>query len=78
MTTLEEPLTRGLADVVRAVRDGTAAARRADRTLAAASRAARRAGDALGRGLRDDRRDVARALEVMRRRGRDRDLGPSR
>ena len=39
----------GLAEVVRAVRDGTAAALRAGRSLADANRAARRASDTLGR-----------------------------
>ncbi|WP_419948056.1 hypothetical protein [Candidatus Palauibacter sp.] len=51
---------------------------RGRRSLAKASRAARRAGDTLGRGLRDDRRDVARALEVIRQPGLSGDLGPSR
>ena len=46
------------------------AARRADRDLAAAGRALRRAGDALDRGLQDARRDVARALKLMRQHGR--------
>ena len=65
----------GLAGVVRAVRAGVAAA---GRSLGAARRTAQRASDALGPGLQDARRDVARALEVMRRRGRERDHGPSR
>ena len=68
----------GLGEVVRSVRDGTAAALRAGRSLAAASRAALRASNMLGRGLQDARRDVARALEVMPQRGRERDHGPSR
>ena len=86
----------GLAEVVRAVRDGTAAAHRAgrslaaacraagraERNLAAANRAAHRACDRLGRGLQDDRRDVARVVELMHRhaqqRARERDSGPSR
>ena len=86
----------GLAEVVRAVRDGTAAAHRAGRSLAAACRAAGRAErnlaaanratlracDRLGRGLQDDRRDVARVVELMHRhaqqRARERDSGPSR
>ena len=86
----------GLAEVVRAVRDGTAAAHRAgrslaaacraagraERNLAAANRAAFRACDRLGRGLQDDRRDVARVVELMHRhaqqRARERDSGPSR
>ena len=59
-----------LAGVVRAVRAGADAARRADRDLAAAGRALRRAGDALDRGLQDARRDVARALKLMRQHGR--------
>ena len=67
-----------LGEVVRAVRDGTAAAIRAGRGLAAASRAAERAGDTLDRILRDVRRSVARPLEVTRRRGPERDHGPSR
>ena len=85
-----------LGEVVRAVRDGTAAALRAgrslaaacraagcaERDLAAASRTALRASDMLGRGLQDPRRDVARALELMRepnrQRGPERDHGPSR
>ena len=54
------------------------AAGRGERDLAAAARAARRANDTLGPGLRDARRDVARALDVMRRRGPERDHGPSR
>ena len=79
-----------LGEVVRAVRDGTAAALRAgrslaaacraagcaERDLAAASRAALRARDMLGRGLQDARRDVARALELTRQPGRQR--GPER
>ena len=82
----------GLGEVVRAVRDGTAAAIRASRSLAAAGRAAgrternlaeairaaRRANDTLGRVLRYARRDVARPLDLTRRRGPDRDSGPSR
>ena len=75
----------GLAGVVRAVRAGAAAARRAGRDLAAAGRslgaagrAAQRASDILGPGLQDARRDVTRALELMRQRGRERDHGPSR
>ena len=73
-----------LGEVVRAVRDGTAAAIRAGRGLAAVGRAAERAGDALDRILRDVRRTVARPLEVTRRlevtppRGPKRDHGPSR
>ncbi len=59
-----------LAGVVRAVRAGADAARHADRDLAAAGRALRRAGDALDRGLQDARRDVARALKLMRQHGR--------
>ena len=54
------------------------AAGRGERDLAAAVRAARRAKDTLGPGLQDARRDVARALDVMRRRGPERDHGPSR
>ena len=75
----------GLADVVRAVRAGAAAARRAGRDLAAAGRslgaagrAAKRASDILGPGLQDARRDVTRARALMRQRGRERDHGPSR
>ena len=41
-------------------------------------RTAQRASDILGPGLQDARRDVARALELMRQRGRERDYGPSR
>ena len=71
-----------LAGVVRAARAGADAARRADRDLAAADRALRRAGDALDRGLQDARRDVARAVELIQQRGRqrgpERDHGPSR
>ena len=51
---------------------------RGERDLAAAVRAARRTNDTLGSGLQDARRDVARALDVMRRRGPERDHGPSR
>ena len=47
-------------------------------TLPAAVRAARRANDTIGPRLQDARRDVARALDVMRQRGRTRDQGPSR
>ena len=92
MTELERQLTAALEEVVRAVRDGTAAALRAgrslavarraagraERDLAAASRAALRANDTLGPGLQDARRDVARALDLTRQRGRERDHGPSR
>ena len=70
-----------LAGVVRAVRAGADAARRADRDLAGAGRALRQAGDALDRGLQDARREVARALELIRQpdrgRGPERDHGPS-
>ena len=58
----------GLAGVVRAVRADAAAARRA----------AERASDALGPELQDARRDVARALDMMRQHDRERDHGPSR
>ena len=75
----------GLAGVVRAVRAGAAAARRAGRDLAAAGRslgaaghAAKRTSDTLGPGLQDAGRDVTRALDLMRQRGRERDYGPSR
>ena len=82
----------GLGEVVRAVRDGTAAALRAgrslgaasraagraERSLAEASRAAERAGDTLGRVLQDARRNVARPLDLTRQRGREPDHGPSR
>ena len=83
----------GLEEVVRAVREGTAAAIRTGRSLAAAcraadrgerhleaaNRAAERAGDALERRLRDARRDVARRrLEITPPRGPERDSGPSR
>ena len=37
-----------------------------------------KASDALGPGLQDARRDVARALDLMRQSGRERDHGPSR
>ena len=43
-----------------------------------AGRAAKRASDILGPGLQDARRDVARALDLMRQRGGMRDHGPSR
>ena len=56
------------------------AAGRRNRNLAAVVRAARRASDRLGPGLQDARRDVARAMEVMRGHAptQDRDYGPSR
>ena len=76
--TVGTAVNEGLEEVVRAVRDGTAEAIRAGRSLATASRAARRASDALGPGLQDARREVARALDVIRRRGPERDHGPSR
>ena len=44
----------------------------------AAGRTAERAGDALGPGLQDARRDVTRALEVMRHAARERGRGPER
>ena len=79
------PVDGGIGGVVRAVRDGTAAAIRAGRSLAAAgrslaaaSRAAQRTGDALDRGLRDARREAAQTLEMMRQRGPERDQGPTR
>ena len=81
---LGTPADGRLGEVVRAVRDGTAAAIRAGRGLAAAGRAAERAGDTLDRVLRDVRRRVVRPLEVKRRlkvtppRGPERDHGPSR
>ena len=82
----------GLGEVVRAVREGTAAALRTDRSLAAAgrslaaaSRAVERAGDGLDRILRHLRRRAKervemtrRLVEKMRPRGPDRDSGPSR
>ena len=61
MTETGTAVDGGLGEVVRAVRDGTAAALRAGRSLAAASRAALRANDTLGPGLQDARRDVARS-----------------
>jgi len=78
--------------VVRAVRNGTAAAIRTDRSvartgrsLAAAGRAAERAGDGLDRLLRDLRRRAKEQVEMtrqllerIRRPGPDRDSGPSR
>ena len=72
------PRDEGLAGVVRAVRAGAAAARRADRDLVAAGRTVERASDALGPGLQDARRDVARTLDLKRQRVRERDHGPSR
>ena len=82
----------GLGEVVRAVREGTAAALRTDRSLAAASRslaaagrAVERAGDGLDRILRDVRRRARRQVEMTRRlvemtrrRGPERNSGPSR
>ena len=82
----------GLGEVVRAVREGAAAALRtrrslaaAGRSLAAASRAAERAGDGLDRILRHLRRRARervamtrRLVERIRQRGPDRDSGPSR
>ena len=82
----------GLGEVVRTVRDGTAAALRASRSLAAANRAAdrsernlaaacraaRRTNDTLGRVLQAARRDIARQLDLTRQRGREPDHGPSR
>ena len=81
-----------LGAVVRAIRNGTAAALRTDRSvaragrsLAAASRAAERAGDGLDRILRHIRRRARervamtrRLVEKIRRPGPDRDSGPSR
>ena len=81
-----------LGKVVRAVRNGTAAALRTDRSvaaagrsLAAASRAAERAGDGLDRILRHLRRRARERMEMTRRLverirppGPDRDSGPSR
>ena len=78
--------------IVRAVRNGTAAALRTDRSvaragrsLAAASRAAERAGDGLDRILGHLRRRARarvemtrRLVEKIRRPGPDRDSGPSR
>ena len=76
----------GLGEVVQAVRDGTAAALRAGRSLAAAFRAADRAErdlaaahraalgatEMLGRGLQEARREVAPAVELMQQQGRQR------
>ena len=81
-----------LGKVVRAVRNGTAAALRTDRrlaaagrSLAAASRAAERAGDGLDQILRHLRRRARERVEMTRRlaertrpRGPERDHGPSR
>ena len=78
--------------IVRAVRNGTAAALRTDRSvaragrsLATASRAAERAGDGLDQILRHIRRRAReqvemtrRLVEKIRRPGPDRDHGPSR
>ena len=52
--------------------------KRRSRSLGAAGRTAQRASDALGPELQDAHRDVARALELMRQRERERDFGPSR
>ena len=85
MTALEQQLTKALRGLSAQYKQATAAARRAGRDLAAAGRslgaagrAAKRASDILGPGLQDARRDVTRALDLMRQRGRERDHGPSR
>ena len=85
MTALEQQLTKALRALSAQYEQAQQQARRAGRDLAAAGRslgeagrAAKRASDILGPGLQDARRDVARALELMRQRGRERDHGPSR
>ena len=65
MTALERQADGSLAGVVREVRAGADAARRADRDLAVAGGALRRAGDAIDYGIQGARQEVARALELM-------------
>ena len=81
MTALERQLTRALRELsAQYERERTQHAAQIA-ALAAAGRALCRAGDALERGLQGTRRDVARALELMRQlppRGPERDHGPSR
>ena len=79
MTALEQQLTkalRGLSAQYEQAQQQHAA--QVEALEQQACRAAQRASDALGPGLQDARRDVARALELMRHRGRERDHGPSR
>ena len=82
MTALEQQLTKALralsAQYEQAQQQHAAQVETLPRSLGAAGRAAQRASDALGPGLQDARRDVARALDLMRQRGRERDHGPSR
>ena len=86
MTALEQQLTKALralsAQYEQAQQQHAAQVQRdlaaAGRSLGAAGRTARRASDALGPGLQDARRDVARTLDLMRQRVRERDHGPSR
>ena len=60
---------RGVAGVVRAVRTGAEAARRADRGLAAAGRTARGCGDALDRAIQDVGGDLAELTRQRQERG---------
>ena len=68
-------------DLAAAGRDLAAAGRdlgTAGRHLGAAGRTAERACDGLDPGLQDARRDVTRALEMMRHAARERERGPER
>ena len=78
MTALEQQLTKALrvlsAQYEQAQQQHAAQVEALERHVAAAQRAS----DALGPGLQDARRDVVRAPDLMRQRGRERDSGPSR
>ena len=78
MTALEQQLTKALRALSAQYEQAQQQHARAGRDLAAAGLAAQRASDALGPGLQDARREVARALDLMRQHGRERDDGPSR
>ena len=75
MIALEQQLTTAL-------RVLSAQSAQAQAAVGRAGRTAQRARDALGPGLQDARRDVTRALDVMRHADRERgpelDFGPSR
>ena len=78
MTELERQLTAGLKRLSAQYEREQRRQSEQVEALRRPSRAARRADDALGRVLRDARREVARPLDLTRRHGGERDHGPSR
>ena len=85
MTALEQQLTKALralsAQYEQAQRQHAAQVETLQQQVEALERQVAQldgASDALGPGLQDARRDVARTLDLMRQRVRERDHGPSR